>query len=254
MHITEEYNERSCFGPLDDRGYPYCHFTDQEAILAPLCAPHKLCICIPKEDRWAGEVRLHPNSRAHIGTLIEKALRKGVQSMLGNRIPQHTINATAITYHNAHMRYVVPPQSGQVSCEYMLSCIHPGTSLSDGQDLNSTTSAQRARQIAEFIMVVYGPDRPFPSPGRIVIVRPQSMILGKNLKELKQRVQIILEETSAEWPEAARSILLDRVSRVQYWLAKAGYKDLEHCKVCGGEYWRAQNVETVTHVLHLEMI
>lgn len=156
--------------------------------------------------------------------------------MLGNRNPQQTVNATAITYHNARMRYVVPPQSGQVSCEYILSFIHPRTSLSDGQGLDRTTLTQRAQQIAEFIMVVYGPDRPFPSPGSIVILRPQSMFTGRGFKELESRVRRVVDEASAKWPEQARSTILDSLNEV-HWLAKSERTELGDCNACGGECW-----------------
>lgn len=52
MHITEEYTARS-FGPLDNDDNYDCHRTDQEAVLAPLCAPHRMCIHVPKDDHYA---------------------------------------------------------------------------------------------------------------------------------------------------------------------------------------------------------
>jgi hypothetical protein len=238
LHVTEEYNERSCFGPLDDDGYPYCHFTDQEAVLAPLCAPHKLCICIPKEDRWVERIHLTGATFfafAGIRLQVDKALRRGVRSMLGSRSPQQRINATAITYHNANKRYVVPPQSGQVTCNYNLSYIPHNTIFSGDDREDHTTMPQRAQQIAEFLMVLYGPDRPFPSPGSIAIFRPLSMTpKGRRLDDLKSRVQSLVVEASKSWPEPARSIFLYWVNEVQ-WLAESVHTKLGDCDVCGGE-------------------
>lgn len=155
--------------------------------------------------------------------------------MLGSRKPQLQINATAITYHNVNLRHVVPPQSGQLGCEYKLSFV-PYNNIFSAPDLHDqSTLIQRSQQIAAFIMVLYDPDRPTPSPGSITFLRPQSMIPTRSqaFGRLKGMIKRILDEAMSICPSE-----LD--DKVRYeWISTVAFPehDLGDCDVCGGECW-----------------
>jgi hypothetical protein len=190
MHITEEYTARP-IGSLADDGKQCCHFTDQEAVLAPLCAPHRMCIHIPKDDHYA---ELIPPEELATPSDVERAWQAGVRSMLGGVRPQQ-VNATAVTYHSVNRRFVVPPYT-EAACLYTFCFVPHETVLTNG-DSQDVTIDHRAQQIAEFIWQL-----PHLDPEELAILRPLSKVSSDSSQQLSALRGEVLDILGKAYDEA----------------------------------------------------
>lgn len=251
MHITEVYTARS-FGPPDDDGSHYCHYTDQEAVLAPLCAPHRMCIHVPKDDHYAELIT--PKELATPSD-VERALKAGVRSMLGGVRPQQ-VNATAVTYHNVNRRFIIPPYT-EGPCQYAF-CFIPHDTVLTNVDCQNITMDHRAQQIAESIWQL-----PHLDPQELAILRPLSKVSSDSEHQLylvRERVWGILEELYDEAhkdeneeniePDDALWIFDPKINylcgafhesdwQLESEIRKSWFGEDGICDVCDGGCWRA---------------